>query len=107
MSRQKYRTKKKRGVPKGYKHDWDYDGRWRETKVSPGNWNVGYTATKSRRVKAKYHKGAPPLGTLILWKINGYQMARKVGRNVYRTHLRARKKLIRIQRPFKRVYRRF
>ena len=99
-TRRRGTRKYRRGVPRGYRHHWNYtNARWHENKVAPGLWNVTFTSVKRRRGrKARYHKGAPPRGTRILWKINGYQQARKLSDNSYATKFVGRKKLVYIKR---------
>lgn len=99
--RKRFRRKYKRGVPKGYRHHWDYkDARWHENKVKPGVWKITFMATKGRRgKKAKFHPGAPPIGTRIRWKVTGIQRAIKISRNKYKTKMIGTKRLLKIKRP--------
>jgi hypothetical protein len=87
------RRRRKTGVPKGYKHDWNYDGRWQEKKVRPGVWVGRFKAVKKRRVSAKQHPNSPGKGSVVQWKINGYQTATKISKNKYLTDFVFVKKL--------------
>lgn len=96
------KMKYKRGVPKGYKHKWKYStGPWNERKVGPGKWVFSWTATKGRRVRAKYHPGAPPRGSKVTWRINAIQTAYKTDANHYITRMKGTKRLVKMYRPRK------
>lgn len=81
-----------KGVPKGYKEDWTYRGRWSEKKIGPKKWKVNFKATKRR----KAGMGQLKPGTTIVWAIKGRQYAVKRGKGHYDVRLIADKKLIRI-----------
>ena len=81
------------GVPTGYRHNWKYRGHWKERKGRRG-WNINFTARKSRKGSKR---GGLPVGSRIVWKIEGYQTARKVSWRTYATRLRARKKLVKVR----------
>ena len=83
-----------RGVPAGYKHKWRYRGHWKETKNKNRTWDVDFTALKSRKGSSR---GGLPVGSKILWKLEGHQTAEKVSGRAYKTILRAKKRLIRVQ----------
>lgn len=83
----------KTGVPRGYSHDWHYDGRWKEKKLSPGKWKGSFKAIKTRKSPAKYHKNAPGKGSVVKWEIHGTQTATKLNKNKYATDFKFTKKL--------------
>ena len=84
----------KKGVPKGYVHNWTYRGKWYEKKIGPGKWRVVFTATKNK----KSGKGGPGIGTNITWKFtNVKQTAKKIGKGRYQTRLTGIKKLAKIR----------
>lgn len=86
-----------RGVPRGYRHDWHYWGRWRERKVKPRQWRFDFRARKSRHVSAR-GLGSMPVGSKIRWRIVATQEATKVGRNQYSTRMVGRKELVSVRR---------
>lgn len=98
--RARRRNRRKSGVPKGYRHHWDYNNaRWHENKTGPGTWSLTFTATKSRRGRhAKFHPNAPPVGTKVTWYISGKQTAIKVSPNKYVTKMIGKKRLVSIKR---------
>lgn len=80
----------RRGVPVKYTHNWSYRGHWRETKISPRDWNVDFRATK----RTKAGGAGPPPGFRVKWKIDAVQYARKTGKGTYETRLVGRKRLL-------------
>ena len=60
---------KRKGVPKGYTHNWTYRGHWKEKKVAPGKWRGYFKATK----RTKSGRGGPRRGFKIKWRIYGIQ----------------------------------
>lgn len=87
------------GMPVGASHDWDYpNGRWRERKVAPDEWEVRFTATKRRRTAAPVGSGAAP-GTRYHWLVLGHQRVRKVDQDSYETLLEGVKWKIGHKRP--------
>lgn len=80
----------RRGVPKGYKHNWSYRGHWAEKKIRPGKWTFTFTATKHR--KAGRNLGSFGIGTKGAWRINGIQYITKTGTGTYQTKLIGTKK---------------
>jgi len=87
----------RRGVPRGYRHDWGYRGRWREVKVKRGEWRFRFDAVKSRGVPAKA-MGSVPVGGRVRWRVSGVQTAVKVNRNQYRTRLVGVKRLVSVRK---------
>ena len=89
--------KKKKGVPRGYVHNWKYVGKWNEKKTGPGTWHIDFKATKRKKAE----KGGPPKGFKIHWKINADQYAVKTGKGKYQTRMIGTKKLISKKTPNK------
>lgn len=79
---------KKRGVPKGYIHNWKYQGHWKEKKNKDGSWNIDFRATKGKRAKGY---GNFKKGFKIHWKIIADQYATKIGKGRYQTRLIGKK----------------
>lgn len=86
----RYKTK---GVPIGYPETWKYQGRWKEKKVGKGIWKIDFKATKGRKAAM----GNLKPGTVIKWKINAIQYAKKTAAGRYQTRMIGTKKLIRIK----------
>ena len=84
--------KQGKGVPKGYRHNWKYTGRWSEIKTGPGKWRISFRATKGKRARGF---GSFKKGFRIKWKINAVQHAIKTGKGTYQTHLIGTKKRLR------------
>lgn len=85
----------RRGVPKGYVHNWSYRGRWWEKKIKPGVWKVVFRATK----RNKSGRGGPKPGFRIVWGFrNVKQKAVKTGRGQYQTVLTAQKYVKKVPR---------
>lgn len=74
----------KKGVPKGFKHNWAYRGHWAEKKIRPGKWKFIFKATKNRKAKGT---GSFGIGTTGAWKIQGIQYIKKTGKGTYQTKL--------------------
>lgn len=79
------------GVPKGYRHNWTYRGRWKERKLRPGLWKIDFRATK----RTRSGRGGPRRGSKIVWGIRAKQYAVKTGRGTYQTRLIGTKRVIR------------
>lgn len=77
-----------RGVKKGFRHVWGYKGVWDETKTRPGKWTFRFKATKKKKSRGKEGN----IGFGILWKIDGYQKARKTRSGQYQTTMWGTKK---------------
>lgn len=75
---------KNKGVSKGFRHIWDYDGKWDETKKRPGLWKFNFKATKKKKSNSMGNFG---VGTKGAWKINGIQYIKKTGKGRYKTNL--------------------
>lgn len=87
------------GMPVGAGHVWDYpDGTWRETKTSPEEWRLDYTATKVRSEPAPPGSGADP-GTRYHWLIVAGQLVEKLDKDRYATVMSGRKWKLGHKRP--------
>lgn len=96
--------KKRKGVPKKYRHVWKYKGRWDETKLRPGLWKFKFNATKRHKHKSM---GSFGIGTTGAWKIKGIQYIKKTGRDTYQTRLIGTKKPLKfhVKKPYKKYKR--
>jgi hypothetical protein len=72
------------GAPIGLTHEWDYAGRWRETKLERDRWAMAFRAMKRRHVAAPMGSGAKQ-DSCFYWLIVATQRARKVDANAYTT----------------------
>jgi hypothetical protein len=69
----------------GRSHKWYYDqGVWKETKMTPDEWEFSYAVTKRRAGKAPKGSGVP-VGTEYHWYILGHQNVCKLDANSYMT----------------------
>lgn len=87
----KYYTRKRKGVKKGFKHNWKYKGHWKEKKVGKGIWRIDFRATKGRKARSY---GGYAKGSRLKWKINATQYAIKTGKGTYQTRMIGTKRLI-------------
>src|SRR5688572_8138248 len=75
------------GMKIGRSHKWRYDrGEWKETKVTPDLWQIGYAVTKRRAGRAPEGSGVP-VGTEYHWYILAHQNVAKQTANDYTTSL--------------------
>src|SRR5215211_5790055 len=75
------------GMKIGRSHKWYYDqGEWKETKITPDLWQIGYAVTKRRAGRAPEGSGVP-VGTAYHWYILAHQNVRKINANDYTTSL--------------------
>ena len=75
------------GMKVGRSHKWYYDqGEWREKKITPDLWQVGYAVTKRRAGRAPEGSGVP-VGTEYHWYILAHQNTTKRSANDYTTSL--------------------
>lgn len=89
----------KKGVPKGYTHDWHYkDNRFVETKIGPGTWKIYQGQSKHRNHSAPSGSGLP-IGSELLWKFNTTQRMKKVDKDSYRGYMKGIKKLVKVKIP--------
>jgi hypothetical protein len=75
------------GMKIGRSHKWYYDqGEWKETKVTPDQWEIRYDVKKRRAGKAPEGSGVP-VGTSYHWYILAHQNVTKLNANDYSTSL--------------------
>jgi hypothetical protein len=61
------------GMKIGRSHKWHYDqGEWKEKKITPDLWQIGYAVTKRRAGRAPEGSGVP-VGTEYHWYILAHQ----------------------------------
>ena len=82
-----YEGQRYTGMKIGRSHKWYYDrGEWKETKITPDLWQIGYTVTKRRAGRAPEGSGVP-VGTEYHWYVLAHQNATKQNANAYTTSL--------------------
>ena len=75
------------GMKIGRSHKWYYDqGEWKETKITPDLWQIGYAVTKRRAGRAPEGSGVP-VGTEYHWYVLAHQNTAKQSANHYTTSL--------------------
>src|SRR5436190_2103730 len=75
------------GMKVGRSHKWYYDkGEWKETKITPDEWQISYAVTKRRAGKAPEGSGVP-VGTEYHWYILAHQNVKKLNANDYSTSM--------------------
>ena len=75
------------GMKIGRSHKWHYDqGEWKETKITPDLWQIGYAVTKRRAGRAPEGSGVP-VGTEYHWYVLAHQNVAKQSANDYTTSL--------------------
>jgi hypothetical protein len=75
------------GMSVGRSHRWHYDaGDWKETKLTPDQWEIRYDVTKRRAGKAPEGSGVP-VGTSYHWYILAHQSVTKLNANDYSTSM--------------------
>src|SRR5215208_1779338 len=75
------------GMKIGRSHKWYYDkGEWKEKKITPDLWQIGYAVTKRRAGRAPEGSGVP-VGTEYHWYILAHQNTAKRTANDYTTTL--------------------
>jgi len=82
-----YEGQRYTGMKIGRSHKWYYDrGEWKETKITPDLWQIGYAVTKRRAGRAPEGSGVP-LGTEYHWYVLAHQNVAKQNANDYTTSL--------------------
>src|SRR3954471_7399107 len=75
------------GMKIGRTHKWYYDqGEWKEKKITPDLWQIGYAVTKRRAGRAPEGSGVP-VGTEYHWYVLAHQNTTKQTANDYTTSL--------------------
>jgi len=82
-----FEGKRYTGMKIGRSHKWYYDkGEWKETKITPDEWQIHYAVTKRRAGKAPEGSGVP-VGTGYHWYILAHQNVTKLNANDYSTSM--------------------
>jgi len=82
-----YEGQRYTGMKIGRSHKWYYDkGEWKEKKITPDLWQIGYAVTKRRAGRAPEGSGVP-VGTEYHWYIVAHQNTTKRSANDYTTSL--------------------
>ena len=82
-----YEGQRYTGMKIGRSHKWHYDsGEWKETKITPDLWQIGYAVTKRRAGRAPEGSGVP-VGTEYHWYVLAHQNVTKLSANDYTTSL--------------------
>jgi hypothetical protein len=82
-----YEGQRYTGMKIGRSHKWYYDqGEWKETKITPDLWQIGYAVTKRRAGRAPEGSGVP-VGTEYHWYVLAHQNVAKQTANDYTTSL--------------------
>jgi hypothetical protein len=82
-----YEGQRYTGMKIGRSHKWYYDqGEWKETKITPDLWQIGYAVTKRRAGRAPEGSGVP-VGTEYHWYVLAHQNVAKQNANDYTTSL--------------------
>ena len=82
-----YESQRYTGMKIGRSHKWRYDrGEWKETKITPDLWQIGYAVTKRRAGRAPEGSGVP-VGTEYHWYVLAHQNVAKQTANDYTTSL--------------------
>jgi hypothetical protein len=82
-----YEGQRYTGMKIGRSHKWYYDqGEWKETKITPDLWRIGYAVTKRRAGRAPKGSGVP-VGTAYRWYVIAHQNTTKQSANDYTTSL--------------------
>jgi hypothetical protein len=82
-----YEGQKYTGMKIGRSHKWYYDeGEWKEKKITPDLWQIGYAVTKRRAGRAPEGSGVP-VGTEYHWYILAHQNVQKLNANDYTTSM--------------------
>ncbi len=82
-----YEGQRYTGMKIGRSHKWRYDrGDWKETKITPDLWQIGYAVTKRRAGRAPEGSGVP-VGTEYHWYVLAHQNVAKQSANDYTTSL--------------------
>ena len=79
-----YEGQRYTGMKIGRSHKWHYDtGDWKETKITPDLWQIGYAVTKRRAGHAPEGSGVP-VGTEYHWYVLAHQNVEKISANAPR-----------------------
>jgi hypothetical protein len=82
-----FEGRKYTGMKVGRSHRWHYEeGDWKETKITPDLWQIGYAVNKRRAGRAPEGSGVP-VGTEYHWYVLAHQNVQKLNANEYTTSL--------------------
>jgi hypothetical protein len=82
-----YEGQRYTGMKIGRSHKWYYDsGEWKEKKITPDLWQIGYAVTKRRAGRAPEGSGVR-VGTEYHWYVLAHQNTTKQSANDYTTSL--------------------
>src|SRR4029453_10616873 len=82
-----YEGQRYTGMKIGRGHKWRYaPGVWKETKITPDLWQIGYAVTKRRAGRAPEGSGVP-VGTEYHWYVLAHQNTTKRSANDYTTSM--------------------
>src|SRR3954462_11116884 len=82
-----YEGQRYTGMKIGRSHKWNYDsGEWKEKKITPDLWQIGYAVTKRRAGRAPEGSGVP-VSTGYHWYVVAHQNTTKQSGNDYTTSL--------------------
>jgi hypothetical protein len=82
-----YEGQRYTGMKIGRSHKWYYDrGEWKEKKITPDLWQIGYAVSKRRAGRAPEGSGVP-VGTEYHWYVLAHQNVAKQTANDYTTSL--------------------
>lgn len=82
-----YEGQRYTGMKIGRSHKWYYgQGEWKERKITPDLWQIGYAVSKRRSGRAPEGSGVP-VGTEYHWYILAHQNVTKQTANDYTTSL--------------------
>lgn len=82
-----FQGKQYKGMKIGRSHSWNYEGEWKETKITPDLWEISFEAVKKRKGKAPQGSGVP-VETEYHWYILAHQNAKKLNANDYDTNMK-------------------
>lgn len=82
-----FKGQRYKGMKIGRSHTWDYEGEWKETKITPELWEISFEAVKRRHGKAPRGSGVP-VDTQYHWYILAHQHALKLNANDYNTDMK-------------------
>lgn len=86
-ARKEYNGRTYTGMAIGRAHKWHYDkGVWRETKITPDQWELTYDVIKRRAGHAPEGSGVA-VGTAYHWFILSHQYVEKLNADDYRTSM--------------------
>jgi len=87
------------GMAIGGTHLWDYlHGKWKETKLTPDQWEFTFSSVKRRQKEAPKSSGCP-LNTEYHWYLLADQRVKKIDKDSYETMMNGLKFKVGHKRP--------